>query len=94
MSSRQPSSKPDLYVVARIVKELSDNGSMKRTQLATATRLSYDVLVRYLGWMNEKGFVRMDGEENVVLTEEGHDVYERLVEWILEYVGKLRFPRF
>jgi len=30
----------------------------------------------------------------VVLTQEGEEVYDRLVKWILEYVGKLRFPRF
>jgi len=58
------------------------------------TRLSYDTLVKYLDWMNQKGFVRFDDEENVVLTQEGEEVYDRLVKWILEYVGKLRFPRF
>ena len=80
--------------MARIVNVLNDQGAMKRTQLAVATRLSYDTLIKYLDWMNHKGFVRVDAEENVVLTEEGHRVYDRLVNWILEYVGQLRFPRF
>ncbi|HXW94903.1 MAG TPA: winged helix-turn-helix domain-containing protein [Nitrososphaerales archaeon] len=94
MSSSQPSSKPDLYVVARVVNVLREKGPTKRTQLAVMTRLSYDTLVKYLDWMNQKGFVRFDEEENVVLTQQGEEVYDRLVKWILEYVGKLRFPRF
>jgi len=94
VSSSQPSSKPDLYVVARVVNVLREQGPTKRTQLAVMTRLSYDTLVKYLDWMNQKGFVRFDDEENVVLTQEGEEVYDRLVKWILEYVGKLRFPRF
>jgi len=94
VSSSQPSSKPDLYVVARVVNVLREKGPTKRTQLAVMTRLSYDTLVKYLDWMNQKGFVRFDEEENVVLTQQGEEVYDRLVKWILEYVGKLRFPRF
>ena len=42
---------------------------MNRTALATATGLSYDRLIRYLDWMTEKGFVRLDGEGRVQLTQ-------------------------
>ena len=80
--------------MARVVNVLREQGPTKRTQLAVMTRLSYDTLVKYLDWMNQKGFVRFDEEENVVLTQQGEEVYDRLVKWILEYVGKLRFPRF
>ncbi|HYA55982.1 MAG TPA: winged helix-turn-helix domain-containing protein [Nitrososphaerales archaeon] len=80
--------------MARVVNTLREQGPTKRTQLAVMTRLSYDTLVKYLDWMNQKGFVRFDEEENVVLTQQGEEVYDRLVKWILEYVGKLRFPRF
>jgi predicted transcriptional regulator len=93
MSSDRQSSKPDLYVVARIVNGLRERGQVKRTQLATMTGLSYDSLVKYLEWMSEKGFVRFDEEGNVLLTPEGFQAYDRLVKWILEYVGKLKFPR-
>jgi predicted transcriptional regulator len=58
------------------------------------TRLSYDNLVRYLEWMEQKGFVKIDEEDNVALTPAGQQVYDSLVKWILEHVGKLRFPRF
>ncbi len=81
-------------MIARIVNVLRDSGPTKRTQLAVLTRLSYDALVRYLDWMNHKGLVSFDSDENVRLTQEGYQVYDRLVTWILEYVGKLRFPRF
>ena len=94
MSSSQPSSKPDLYVIARIVYVLREQGPTKRTQLAVLTRLSYDSLVRYLEWMIHKGLFTIDANEEIHLTEEGQKVYDRLVSWILEYVGTLRFPRF
>jgi len=93
MDSSQPSSKPDLYVVARIVNVLREEGPMKRTQLSMTTRLSYDALVRYLEWMKQSGFVLLDDDDVVHLTQEGLQVYDRLVKWILEYVGRLRFPR-
>ena len=79
--------------MARIVNTLREKGAVKRTELAVTTGLSYDTLVKYLQWMNDRGFVRFDEEENIVLTPEGYLVYDRLVRWILEYVGRLRFPR-
>ena len=94
MSSNQPSSKPDLYVIARIVNVVREQGPTLRTQLAVLTWLSYDSLVRYLEWMSHKGLDTIDANEVIHLTEEGHKVYDRLVSWILEYVGALRFPRF
>jgi len=44
--------------------------------------------------MGEKGFVTFDAEGGVVLTPAGNQAYDRLVRWILEYVGRLKFPRF
>ncbi len=67
---------------------------MKRTQLAVATRLSYDALLRYIDWMKERGFLEVDTEGVVHLTRKGDEVYERLVSWIMENVGRVRFPRF
>lgn len=90
----QRSSRPDLYVIARIINVLRERGDVKRTQLATLTGLSYDSLSRYLEWMAARGFVEVDAEGDVALTEKGYEAYERLVKWILEYVGRLRFPKF
>ena len=93
MSSGEPSSKPDLYVIARIIKVLKEKNRMNRTALATSTGLAYDKLVKYLGWMSKRKFVEMDADGNVKLTKEGAEVYDELVRWIMKYVGQLRFPR-
>lgn len=92
--SDRASSKPDLYVIARIIYTLREQGNLKRTRLATLTGLSYESLTRYLEWMNDKGFLKNSVEGEVTLTEEGHKVYESLVKWILKNIGQLRFPRF
>ena len=94
MNSGEPISKPDLYVLARIIKVLRERKSLNRTTLATSTGLSYDRLVKYLDWMSEKGFVELDSNGEVLLTKLGAETYDRLVNWILKYVGKVRFPKF
>jgi hypothetical protein len=85
--------KPNLYVLARIIKALIDNGAMKRTNLAQASGLSYDKLQRYLNWMIEKGLIAVDGDGYVSLTREGAKTYDELVQWIIKYVGSLRLDR-
>ncbi len=85
--------KPNLYVLARIIKTLMDNGVMRRTNLAQASGLSYDKLQRYLNWMSERGLIIMDGDGYVRLTEEGAKAYDELVQWIIRYVGSLRLGR-
>ena len=85
--------KPNLYVLARIIKALIDNGPMKRTALAQASGLSYDKLQKYLNWMIEKGLVAIDGDGYVSLTREGAKTYDELVQWIIQYVGSLRLDR-
>jgi len=85
--------KPNLYVLARIIKTLMDNGVMRRTNLAQASGLSYDKLQRYLNWMSERGLITMDGDGYVRLTEEGAKAYDELVQWIIRYVGSLRLSR-
>jgi predicted transcriptional regulator len=85
--------KPNLYVLARIIKTLMDNESMKRTNLAQASGLSYDKLQRYLNWMSERGLVTIDGDGYVRLTKEGAKTYDELVQWIIRYVGSLRLGR-
>ncbi len=94
MNSGDLSSKPDLYVIARIIKALKEKNRTNRTALATSTGLAYDKLVKYLAWMSQKGFVVVDENGLVILTKEGAKVYDDLVEWIMKYVGQLKFPRF
>jgi predicted transcriptional regulator len=93
LNSGEQSSRPDLYVIARIVKALKEKSRMNKTALATSTGLAYDKLVRYLNWMSERGFIETDGNGFVVLTETGSKAYDELVQWIMKYVGQLKFPR-
>lgn len=93
MNLGEPSSKPDLYVIARIIKALKEKNKMNKTALATTTGLSYDKLIKYLGWMSEKGFITIDENGLVVLTKEGSEAYDDFVQWIMKYVGQLKFPR-
>jgi predicted transcriptional regulator len=93
VNSGEPISKPDLYVLARVVKVLKERNRMNRTSLATSTGLSYDRLIKYLAWMSDKGFVKFDSHGDVLLTKLGAETYDELVKWILQHVGKLRFPK-
>jgi predicted transcriptional regulator len=93
MNSEAPSSKPDLYVVARIIQSLKKKNKVNKTALALSTELSYDKLVKYLDWMSKKGFVILDENGSVVLTNAGSKAYDELVQWIIKHVGQLKFPR-
>jgi predicted transcriptional regulator len=93
LNSGEPSSKPDLYVIARIIKALKEKSMMNRTALATSTGLAYDKLVKYLEWMLKREFIEIDENGYVNLTKAGAEAYDELVQWIMKYVGQLRFPR-
>jgi len=83
----------DLYVVARILIVLKERGSLNRTNLATATGLAYDKLVKYLAWMNDKELVLPDEAGNLSLTKKGAQSYDELADWIMRYIGQVRFPK-
>jgi predicted transcriptional regulator len=93
LSLDDTSSKPDLYVIARIIKVLKEKNRINKTALATSSGIAYDRLLKYLSWMSEKGFVKIDENMSVSLTKEGNKVYDDLVQWILKNVGQLKFPR-
>ena len=89
----EPPQKLDLYVIARIIIVLKEKGSINRTNLATSSGLAYDKLARYLSWMSDKELISSDGEGNILLAEKGSQSYEELVDWIMRYVGTVRFPK-
>ena len=93
MSYGEQSSKPDLYVIARIMKALKEKNKMNKTALATSTGLAYDKLVKYLAWMLERKFIEINENGLVSLTKTGAEAYDDLVQWIMKYVGQLKFPR-
>jgi predicted transcriptional regulator len=93
MTSEGTLTKPDLYVLARVIKTLKEKNRLNKTALATATGLSYDRLAKYLDYMRTKGFVAYDSNNDVVLTKAGAETYDQLVKWILEHIGKVRFQQ-
>jgi predicted transcriptional regulator len=93
VNSEEPISKPDLYIIARVIKVLKERSKLNRTALSTSTGVSYDRMIKYLAWMSNKGLVRFDSNGDVSLTEFGAETYDELVKWILQYVGKIRFPK-
>lgn len=93
-SEQQQPQKLDLYVIARIIVVLKEKGAVNKTNLATYTGLAYDRLTKYILWMQEKKLVNNNEAEGVVsLTEEGLKSYEELVDWIMRYIGRVRFPK-
>jgi len=84
--------RPDLYLVARILYSLAEEGSSNRSNLSVKTGLAYDRLVNYLSWMEDKNLVTNDNGI-ISITLEGMRSYGKLVNWIMEYVGKLNFPK-
>lgn len=84
-------SRPDLYVVARLLERLwREDEPMLRTRLQVAANVNYDILRRYLTWMRERDLVDVreseDGHERVGLTSKGRRAYVRIVQWINEVV--------
>lgn len=90
---QQPPQKLDLYVIARIIIALTEKGAVNKTNLATFTGLAYDKLAKYVAWMNDKKLVSSSEDGIVSLTEEGVKSYDELVDWIMRYIGKVRFPK-
>lgn len=64
-------------VTKRILCTLYNDGSTKKTALATKTRLNYNVCLRYIKMLNVLGWVDVTAE--VSITEIGRNVMKRLV---------------
>lgn len=64
-------------VTKRILCTLYNDGSTKKTALATKTRLNYNVCLRYIKMLNVLGWVDVTAE--VAITEIGRNVMKRLV---------------
>jgi predicted transcriptional regulator len=90
-------SKPDLYVLSRILEHLwRSKDPMLKTRLQVAANINYDVFVRYIEWMAQKGLIAFEkcpnGHDGIRLTSKGEEAYKGMVQWINEVIhGKLRF---
>lgn len=85
--------RPDIYVLSRLLDRLwREEGPMLRTWLQVGTNLSYDNLVRYLQWMQDRGLIVVndgdDGHQTVLLTSKGKDAYRTVVLWINDMVSE------
>lgn len=85
--------RPDLYVVARFLEKLDQNGPVTKGKLQPAVRLNYDLFLRYLEELHRRGLLRRDGEgrnETVQLTAAGRDLKRRMEDWIRQvFQGRL-----
>ena len=87
--------RPDLYVLARFLDTLADNGQpMKKTNLQMKVGLNYPRFMDYLGWLVSHGLVQQQavegGTELYSLSPQGLDAYHRLVAWIRETMKGMR----
>lgn len=84
--------KPDLYVISRFLETLwLKQKNYKKTSLQMAVKLNYDVYMKYLSWLEEKGLITtyMENEHQYVkITTKGVEVYNTVVMWIKETIGE------
>ncbi|MGA8844631.1 MAG: winged helix-turn-helix domain-containing protein, partial [Nitrososphaeraceae archaeon] len=73
-------------VTKRILCTLYQNGSTKRTSLATKTRLNYNVCLRYVNMLKRLGW--LDGDTEISITGTGKNVMMRLTNEISGYQSK------
>ena len=64
-------------VTKRILCTLFNDGSIKKTSLATRTRLNYNVCIRYIQMLKVLGWLEVSSE--VSITETGRNVMNRLL---------------
>lgn len=64
-------------VTKRILCTLFNDGSLKKTTLATKTRLNYNVCLRYIQMLKVLGWINVSSE--VSITETGRNVMKRLL---------------
>ena len=84
--------KPDLYVISRFLETLwLGHKNYKKTNLQMAVKLNYDVYMKYLSWLEEKGLITISLENEhhyVKITTKGVEVYNTVVKWMKETIGE------
>jgi predicted transcriptional regulator len=84
--------KPDLYVISRFLEALwLKHKNYKKTNLQMAVKLNYDVYMKYVSWLEEKGLITtyMENEHQYVkITTKGVEVYNTVVKWMKETIGQ------
>jgi len=65
---------PSIKTLLRILKTISENQSIGKTNLSLSTNLNYDRLSKHILWLEQKGFVRSivsEGKIHFTLTSNG-----------------------
>lgn len=75
---KRSSSRPDLYIVYRLLKILKEHGPMSKTSLALHAKLNYQRAAVYLNYLSDAGLVELG--EKVALTRKGYEILEKLEE--------------
>ena len=84
--------RPDLYVVARFLEKLRiPNKVWKKPELQMAVGLNFNVYLKYLKWLKQKGLIILqeldDGHQVIKITQKGIDAYNTLASWIKDVVS-------
>jgi predicted transcriptional regulator len=82
-----------LYVLARFLDKLYENGRLKKTNLQMRVGLNYPRFIEYLDWLVSHGLVQQTdegGAELYSLSSQGLDAHRRLVAWIRETMKGMR----
>lgn len=96
LSAIKPPVRPDFYVVARFLDRLAATpDAFTHARLQNAVRLNYDLYRSYLALLTARGLARIEvdkeGVERVGATVEGRAAHARLVAWIRDAFGEVRF---
>jgi predicted transcriptional regulator len=75
----------DLHVVARFLDALME-GPQSRSRLQRAVAVNYDIFVRYLALLVERGYLA-DAEERLSMTAEGQRLRNELRAWLETLFG-------
>ena len=72
----EPSFEPSMKTLMRIMKAMTENGSVGKTQLSLDTNLNYARLTKHIGWLENQGLVESTveyGKIIVTLTANGKE---------------------
>ena len=86
---------PILYVVARFLNIMYNNGRHEKDDIQMLLGLNYPRFIEYLEWLSEHELVaeKLEEEEKterIILTPRGMDSYHKLVDWIKETMDGVR----
>jgi len=83
--------RPDLRVLARCLDCLAKRDAlMLRSHLARAAGAKYDIVRRYVAYLQAKGLLVVEGDEpRIRITAAGRQWRDRLLAWLTELFGAL-----